>query len=255
MSQDTATLAGKRVVCIGASAGIGRAFAALAMDQGAQVLAVARRKGELEQLCADGQGKFVVADMSNVASVSTIAAAATDALGLIDLVFFSAGSAPLRRLGDVDDADWDSVLQTNVVGAHRAIRALLPLMAPGGIVAVLSSESVGESRAGLAVYSASKAALEQLMRSCRAEHPGTRFSTVVVGATTPTEFSNSFDPDLLGEILTEWAAHGHLPAATMPTQEVAEALTGILATMHAAPGINIDEFVIRAPAPSVPTVG
>ena len=248
----SSSLDGRRVVCIGASAGIGRAFAARAIADGAQLLAVARRQKPLDDLCAGSAATTLSADAARSGAGLAIAAAAHAELGEVDLVFASVGSAPLKRLSETSDSDWESVLQTNLLGTHRVIRALLPLLRDGAIVAVLSSESVGEARAGLAAYSASKAALEQLMRSYRGEHPRLRFVTVVVGGTTPTEFSDAFDPALLRDLLEDWAAHGQLQTATMPTDEVAGVLEQTLAALLDAPGVGLEQVVLRSPAPPVP---
>jgi NAD(P)-dependent dehydrogenase (short-subunit alcohol dehydrogenase family) len=126
------------------------------------------------------------------------------------------------------------------------------MLEKGSVVAALSSESVGEARAGLGAYSASKAALEQSMRSWRGEHPWIRFSTVVVGATFPTEFGTDFDGDLLGEVAREWSRVGQFPTDLMPTAGVVDALVGVLGTALAVPSVGFEHLVLRSPSPPSP---
>src|SRR6185437_2295558 len=95
------TLAGKRVVVVGASAGIGRAFAVRAGKEGADLLIAARRRDRLEEAAAEaGCGWSVTADVRNAQDCARIADMARDKLGGIDLLFLSVGYAPLRMFAD-----------------------------------------------------------------------------------------------------------------------------------------------------------
>jgi NAD(P)-dependent dehydrogenase (short-subunit alcohol dehydrogenase family) len=223
-------LDGRRVVVVGASAGIGRAFAVRAIEEGAKVLAAARREDRLAELTVEaGGGAAVAADVSDPEGCARIADAARTALGEIDLVLHAAAMSPLKRFSDTTVDDWRAVLGTNLVGVHQVIHALLPLLAPTGIVGVLSSETIGQPRAGLGAYSVSKAALEESLRCWHTEHPGVRFSCVAVGSTVPTEFGHSFDLPLLTELMGEWATHGLAQAEFMDTTEVGDFLVRLYA--------------------------
>lgn len=168
------------------------------------------------------------------------------------IVLVAAGASPLVRFPVAGADDWLAVLETNVMGIHRLIAACLPLLAPGALVGVLSSETVGEARIGLGVYAASKAALEQSLISWRGEHPEARFSTIVVGATFPTDFGREFEPELVGEVLSEWSKRGQLPTEMMPTDDLADALTGVLAALVGLPSIGMDQIVLRSPTAPMP---
>jgi len=95
------TLAGKRVVVVGASAGIGRAFAVRAGKEGAELLIAARRRDRLEEVAIEaGCGSAVIADVRSMEDCARLADVARDALGGIDLLFISVGYAPLRMFAD-----------------------------------------------------------------------------------------------------------------------------------------------------------
>src|ERR1700757_1631168 len=82
------TLAGKRVVVVGASAGIGRAFAVHAGKEGADLLIAARRQDRLEEVVAEaGCGTAIGADVRSAEECERVADAARDRLGGIDLLF------------------------------------------------------------------------------------------------------------------------------------------------------------------------
>jgi NAD(P)-dependent dehydrogenase (short-subunit alcohol dehydrogenase family) len=232
-------LDGKRVLVVGASSGVGRAFAARAVADGAEVVAEA------------GGGFPVVGDVSDPDSCSDIVDRAVARLGSLDLLFYAAGYASLRPLVDTASEEWRKVFETNVLGVQRVLAAAVPHTNRGGIAAVLSSETVGRPRHGLGAYSSSKAALEESLRAWRLEHPEMRFSCVALGATQPTEFGDGFDPEILGPVVERWFRHGLMQREYMATVEVAELLADLLGSALRFPGVGIEELVLRSPSPIV----
>jgi NAD(P)-dependent dehydrogenase (short-subunit alcohol dehydrogenase family) len=264
-------LAGKRVLVVGASAGIGRATAIEAVRSGAAVVLAARRSEQLDTAVAEaGGGTALVGDVCAEGGAARLVDAAVAALkgassdrnaggtdasdgggaeGVIDVVLYCVGLATLRRLDGTDAATWHATLDANVVGANQVIRAVVPHLAPDGVVAVLSSETTHTPRLGLVPYAASKAALETSLRGWRAEHPTTRFTCVVVGATQPSEFGASFTMPELGEALDSWMRHGLMQERFMHTDDVARVLVGALGTLLTVPGVAIEDLVLRSPSP------
>ena len=243
-------LAGRRVLVVGASAGIGRATAVAAVRAGADVVLAARRGEQLDAAVAEaGGGTAVVGDVCAPGGATQLVDAAVTELTGLDVVVYRVGLATLRRLADTDAATWHATLDANVVGANQVIRAVVPHLAPGGVVAVLSSETTHTPRLGLVPYAASKAALETSLRGWRTEHPTTRFTCVVVGATQPSEFGVGFTMPVLGEALDSWMRHGLMQQDFMHTDDVARVLVGTVSTLLAAPGVAMEEVVLRAPSP------
>ncbi len=149
----TGELAGKRLVVVGASAGIGRAVAVRAARDGAELALVARRREPLDQLAQEiGGGTVITADLSVPEDCTRIGEEAARALGSVDVVLFTAAIARLRTLRQLTAEEWMQTLATNLVGTSLAISGLLPHLSDRGIVTVTSSESAGRPFYALASY-------------------------------------------------------------------------------------------------------
>lgn len=243
-------LEGKRVVVVGASAGIGRAFAVLAHKAGADVVLGARRAEVLDDVVAEaGGGTPITVDVTDPASCDSFLSAARDKLGELDLVLCTAGTGTMALLETIDDDTWTSMMATNVFGLSRLLCAAVPMLSSHGVVAVLSSETATAPRRGLVPYAASKAALEATLQGVRVEHPGTRVSCVVVGATFPTEFGSDFDADVLGPAMESWQRHGLLQQEFMAPEEVAGCLVDLYGSALQFPGVCLEHVVLRSPSP------
>ncbi len=246
----------RRVLVVGASAGIGRAFAVDAVRGGAKVVLTARRESALATAVEEaGGGVAVAGDLTDDLSRRDVVAAAVGALGEIDLVLSTVGVATLAYARDADAQSWEHTLRTNVVALNLLVRDLLPHLAPGAIVAALSSETVAQPRVGLAAYAASKAALEASIAAWRSEHPEVRFSCIAVGATQPTDFGAQFDLDLLGPMLDDWVRHGLLQERFMDTAEVARYLAVVLGAALELPEIGVERLLLRSSSPVMGTTG
>jgi NAD(P)-dependent dehydrogenase (short-subunit alcohol dehydrogenase family) len=243
-------LEGRRVLVVGASAGIGRSIATQCVQRGASVAFCARRADVLEAAVADaGGGAVVTGDVRVEADCRGIVEQTVAAIGGIDAICYSAAMSPLRLLADTGADDWRAVLDTNVIGAALVTRAALPHLSDRALVAFLSSESVGRPRHGLVAYAASKLALEELIRGYRTEHPELRFGKVTVGATIPTEFGIEFDMELAGQLFPVWIAHGEMRANYMDVGDVGEVIVDHLASSLLHPEVDVQEIVIRPPGP------
>ncbi len=235
-----------RVLIVGASSGVGKAIAQRFVKAGASVAFSARRAENLADAIAEaGGGVAVPGDVRAQGGARKIVEAAAEALGGIDVLIYATGVSPLQRLRDADRDQWLTVLETNLVGLHEVVQAALPHLSEGAAVGALSSDSVGTPRPGLVPYAASKAALEELMRGWRAEHPAVRFSTIVIGPTLPTEFGSNFDPELMGELWVEWERLGIAGGSIMDGTELADVIVTTYETLIRYPAIGMEEVVLR----------
>jgi len=235
-----------RVLVVGASSGVGRAIAQKFVKAGARVALSARRIENLTDAIAEaGGGIAVPGDVRAHDGAEQVVKAAVEALGGLDVIIYATGVSPLQRLRHASREQWMAVLETNLVGLHEVVQAALPHLATGAAVGVLSSDSVGTPRPGLVPYAASKAALEELMRGWRNEHPEVRFSTIVIGPTFPTEFGAAFDPDLMGELWAEWERLGVADTSIMDGNELADVIVSTYLALIPYHGIGLEEIVLR----------
>lgn len=159
-----------RAVVTGGSRGLGRAIVEGLCERGATVVATARDVAALEPLVAacGERVRPIALELSDAGSVDRAAAAATAALGTVDLLINNAGV--LGATGPLLDVDPDDVANTvtaNVTGTLRLIRAVRPAMPSGG--AIVNVTSGAASRPGWAAYAVSKAALDAITSVLRAE--------------------------------------------------------------------------------------
>jgi NAD(P)-dependent dehydrogenase (short-subunit alcohol dehydrogenase family) len=246
----TSALDGRSVAVVGASSGIGRGVAMRAIRSGADVVVAARRVDRLEETVRDAGGGRVVRCDLLADGADAVVEEVRRSSSRLDVLFVSAGSAPLRRLAATSAEEWRHALETNVIGINRLIAAALGLLDERSVVAVVSSEAAVAPRSHLGAYGASKAALEHSIEQWREEHPWLRVMTISLGATVPTEFGNQFEAEETMEALTAWANAGHHQSAFMNTDEVCDVIVGALGLLLVAPTVAVPRLCLRSPSPA-----
>jgi len=243
---ETPTLAGVRILVVGASAGIGRSFVRHSVAMGAHVCASARRSEKLVELCSEaGGGHPVAGDVTVAEDCERIVSEAADHLGGLDLVLYTAGAGYLSPLIEADADVWRRVYDVNVVGPMLLCRAALPILGTEGLFSFMSSEAAGQTRWGLGAYASSKSALDTAIGYWRHEHPDHRFQRIIMGATFPTEFGAGFGGELLGTAMRRWESSG-VQHSMMDTDDVGRQLAELLAVTLAHPGIDLHDLKLGA---------
>jgi 3-hydroxy acid dehydrogenase/malonic semialdehyde reductase len=240
-------LANKWVLITGASSGFGAATALAFAGQGAKLLLGARRLDRLEEVAAQARKMGAPAaavhalDVSTTASVEAFAAWARAQTGKIDVLINNAGGAlGLENVIQGKDEDWETMMQTNVLGVLRMTRAVLPLMLnnPGSYILNIGSIAGRVVYEGGAAYCAAKAGELQITRALRLELFGTgvRVGTVDPGL-AETEFSLvRFKGD------QERAKKVYDGVIPLKAEDVAEALVWAASR---PPHVCIDEMIIK----------
>ncbi|MEV0790250.1 SDR family NAD(P)-dependent oxidoreductase [Kribbella sp. NPDC050459] len=190
MTQD---FAGRTALVTGGNSGIGRAVAGQLALRGAHVVIsgrdAARGSRAVEELRADGgTADFVPADLSDLASVRSLAKQAIElGGGHVDVLVNNAGIFPFGPTAEVPDSDFDAVYAVNVRAPFYLVAELAPLMAARGAGAIVNVTTMVASigMAGMAAYGSSKAAVELLTRAWAAEFglAGVRVNAVSPGPT------------------------------------------------------------------------
>ena len=193
----------------GASRGIGKACALALADSGARVALAARHKEKLEEVAAEirsrsGEAYVIELDLASDDSIKNAFAVTAKEFGRIDILVNNAGitrdNLALRMRKD----DWNTVLETNLTGAFRAIQQVLQGMMRerwGRIINITSV--VGEAgNAGQANYAASKAGLIGLTKSMAQEMASRH---ITVNAVSPgfidTEMTSVLSDEIKAKVL------------------------------------------------------
>ncbi|MCC6877733.1 MAG: SDR family oxidoreductase [Sandaracinaceae bacterium] len=191
--------AGKVAVVIGASSGIGQAFARVVAEHGARVIAASRNAAALERLCAEigPEARAESVDVRQRESVRSMIRNVAAREGRLDILYNGAGVGLLATLEDTEDRHWDDVLSTNLLGVVHGMQAAYPIMQAQGSGHILNVASL----AGLlplpasAAYAAAKYGVVGLSHSARidAARHGVAVSVVCPAAVdTPIFVESSF---------------------------------------------------------------
>jgi 3-hydroxy acid dehydrogenase / malonic semialdehyde reductase len=247
-------LKNKWVLITGASSGFGAAAAVGFAAEGCRLLLGARRLDRLEQVAQEAkkagapEAHAHALDVSRTESVNRFAAWAgektgqpsTAAGGLSVLINNAGGAQGLDSIAEGKDEDWETMLQSNVLGVLRMTRAALPLIPKDAGSSIINIGSVAGHVAyeGGAAYCAAKAGELQITRALRLELNGTgiRVSTVDPGL-AETEFSVvRFKGD------TARAKKVYEGTHPLVAEDIAEILVWIASR---PPHVNIDELLVK----------
>jgi 3-oxoacyl-[acyl-carrier protein] reductase len=170
-------LNGKTAIVTGAGQGIGEAIAMLFASQGAEVVLSARSVHKLKKVSEkiainNGISYEIPADVGSTESVEGLVKSTLDRFQKIDILVHNAGIFPYDPLENMSDEAWQEVINVNLTGGFRLIRACLPSMKQTGSGRILFTSSVQGNRTavpGCAHYAASKAGINGLIRSAAFE--------------------------------------------------------------------------------------
>jgi len=162
----------KRAIITGGASGIGAAAARLFAVEGAALALLDRDvesgRGVADEIVRDGgQAEFIACDVTRAADCAAAVSRALGSLGGLDIVMHSAGIIVRRSVVDLDEADWDRVLDVNVKSVYLVSKLTIPVLRAGGGGSIITIGSgwglVGGPQA--ASYCASKGAVVLLTKA------------------------------------------------------------------------------------------
>ena len=168
-------LKGRSALITGGSKGLGKAMAKGLAAHGATVMITSRHQEELdasrveilEAVGADAVVETRVSDMTDREEVDSLAAAAMERFGTVDILINNAGGNVPEPIDEVSDDNWDRIVELNLTGVMRLTRALVPGMKDkkwGRIIHISSVLGLG-SKPARNGYSATKAGLIGLAKA------------------------------------------------------------------------------------------
>lgn len=163
------TLDGKRVLVTGGASGIGQAAARLFAEEGGYVV-IADRNSDDGQAAADAIGPraiFIPCDVTQAVDCERAVNFTLEKLGGLDVLLNCAGTIVRRSVVDLDEPDWDRVMDVNAKSVYLVSKYAIPAMQAGGGGSIVNISSgwglVGGPDA--AVYCASKGAVVLLTKA------------------------------------------------------------------------------------------
>jgi len=242
-------------VVSGASSGIGAATAVALARAGHPVALGARRTDRSQQVAdaireAGGEAVALPLDVTDDASVTDFVAAATDALGDIEVVVSNAGLVAPGVIHETATERFGAEVDVNLLGAHRLVRAVVPGMVERrrGDVLFVSSDVAVRARPFMAAYAAGKWGLEGMAQALQMELEGTGVrASVVRPGPTWSEMGGDWDDRQAADVLNHWVRFG---LARHPHFLKAEAVADAIVTVVTAPrGVHLSLVEVNPEAP------
>jgi NAD(P)-dependent dehydrogenase (short-subunit alcohol dehydrogenase family) len=201
---DSFHLDGKVAVVTGGARGLGRTIAIALGEAGADLALVGRSRESCEETAAEIAGvtgrtvAAFAADVTNASDVTRMTREITEACGPIDILVNNAGTNIRGTIEQLSEADWDSVIDTNLKGPFLCAKAIGPHMVARGWGRVVNMGSILAAIAlpGRAPYASSKSGVVGLTRVLALEWAGTG---VTCNAICPGPFATDMNKQLLND--------------------------------------------------------
>ncbi|MBI3031790.1 MAG: SDR family oxidoreductase [Candidatus Rokubacteria bacterium] len=186
-------LAGQAAVITGGGRGIGRAIALAFAQEGAHLVLASDVEAEVQAVAAEARGfgqkaLALKADVTRSDEMEAMARRAVAELGHLDILVTCAGIDGTGLLLEQDEAEWRRVIDVNLFGTYRAMRAVLPQMMrqkAGRIIAIASVFGKQAGQGFVTAYITSKHGVIGLTRAVAAELGSLGYPEITVNAVCP----------------------------------------------------------------------
>lgn len=236
----------KTVIITGASSGIGEATAKAMGKAGFNVVLAARSLEKLEKLKNELNSEGIKAiavktDVVNRSDMKSLASAALNEYGSIDVLVNNAGIMPLSFMKNLHHAEWDQMIDVNIKGVLNGIEAVIPTMMEkkSGHIINISSVAGVKVFPSSAVYSGTKWAVEAITEGLRMELSNSfnlRTTVIRPGATESNLTSTITD----AEVGAMFASMETVPI------KAADIANAIVYAATQPENVNVNEILVRS---------
>jgi NADP-dependent 3-hydroxy acid dehydrogenase YdfG len=224
------SLQGRVAMVTGAGGGVGRELAGVLAQRGASLVLVGRGVEAVAASLEGEAGLRVIAcelDLRDDEALRRAVARAVETFGAIDILVNNAGVMYLAPMADAEVEDWQAMVDVNLKAPLALVGAVLPLMVARGSGHILNVSSISARRVGpgVAVYAATKAALDTVTEGLRQELAprGVRVTGVQLGAVATPLNDKIRNPAMRRLIKTRESAY-----TPIPPRQAAEAIADAL---------------------------
>ncbi len=184
----------KKILITGGSGGIGASIARKFFDQNWKVAVADIQKPQQDQ----DDFSFFSADVSKADDIDRLYKDVKEELGIPEVLVLNAGRGIQEKLTEGDPDKWQEIININLMGALRCIRAFVPEMLEkkDANVVFISSVAAGQPHQYGGIYTATKTALEAVAETLRLETlPDLNVTVISPGITDTNFFSNQLSGD------------------------------------------------------------
>jgi NAD(P)-dependent dehydrogenase (short-subunit alcohol dehydrogenase family) len=159
----------KIAVITGGNSGMGYGTAKLLKELGATVIITGRRKEAIEQAAQELGVHAVLSDQGKLEDIDSLVDTVTKDFGKVDILFINAGISGTSSVELETPENFDNMINVNFRGVFFTLSKFIPHLNDGASVVILSSVLASTVSSGLSVYSASKAAVNAIMKTAAIE--------------------------------------------------------------------------------------
>jgi NAD(P)-dependent dehydrogenase (short-subunit alcohol dehydrogenase family) len=190
-------LTNKVAVITGGNSGIGLGIALEFKQEGAKGVIVGRNPETLAAAVAKLGDDFIAinADVTHVADLDRICAAAAEKFGKIDIIVANAGAGAVGTVATTSEADFGQAIDLNLKSVYFTVQKALPYMNEGGSIILIGSNAAHRAYANFTLYGAAKAAVIYLAKGFSSDLLDRKIrANVITPGTTDTPAFDKFVP-------------------------------------------------------------
>ncbi|MES2458700.1 MAG: SDR family oxidoreductase [Bacteroidota bacterium] len=159
----------KVAVITGGNSGMGYGTAKILKDLGAIVIITGRRKEAIDQAAKELGVHAMLSDQGKLEDIDSLVREVSEKFGKVDILFINAGISGTSPIEKETAANFDQMMGVNFRGVYFTLSKFIPHLNDGASVVLLSSVLASTVSPGLSVYSASKAAVNSIMKTAALE--------------------------------------------------------------------------------------